>query len=191
MNLRPTPSNYTLPALPHLSRAEGIVFYLLVMIFDYLHPKFAAYIEAMETRDRILLLIQRTERVHRYWKPGNGFDFKAHQFHAKLLQPVLPPFASEGFEPRRGTGSWTTLAHSPHIRTRTRTRDPPHAHRAFTAYPASDRPIRGRTCCQNPLLRALPPLSPRGPPPKPLTCETSAYSPCLSLLIPCRASAPS
>ena len=153
MDLASNPSNYTLPALPHLSRAEGVVFYLMVMLFNYLHPKYAAYIEALETRQRLLQMIHRTECVQNYWYRGHGYNFKAHQCHTKTLQP-FPPSALPGEVASRRQADGRRGPLTPHLKTaldNTLTTPPQTRMRGPPPPPKNEEekgsPARGRTCC--------------------------------------------
>ena len=58
---------FRLPELPHLTRAERILFNVLVLVFSYIHPKYGAYLDAYEQRERMEYIIARAKRVQTYW----------------------------------------------------------------------------------------------------------------------------
>jgi hypothetical protein len=48
-----TPHAPTLNGVPHLGRAEAILYVLLVYLFNYVHPRYARYIDAVAAHERL------------------------------------------------------------------------------------------------------------------------------------------
>ena len=48
-----TPHAPTLAAVPHLRRAEAVLYLILYYLFGHIHPRYQAYIDALAAHDRL------------------------------------------------------------------------------------------------------------------------------------------
>jgi len=56
-----TPHAPTLNGVPHLGRAEAIFYVLLVYLFNYIHPRYQLYIDALAAHKRMNQICDRAD----------------------------------------------------------------------------------------------------------------------------------
>jgi hypothetical protein len=56
-----TPHAPVLNGVPHLGRAEAALYLLLVYLFNYIHPRYARYIDAVVAHDRLTQICERAD----------------------------------------------------------------------------------------------------------------------------------
>jgi hypothetical protein len=61
-----TPYAPTLNALPHLGRAEAVLYVLLYYVFGHIHPRYQQYIDAIAQHDRLTTICDRADRLQAY-----------------------------------------------------------------------------------------------------------------------------
>jgi hypothetical protein len=58
-----TPHAPTLNGVPHLGRAEAVLYVLLVYLFNYIHPRYRRYIDALAAHDRLMQICNRADAL--------------------------------------------------------------------------------------------------------------------------------
>ena len=58
-----TPHAPTLNGVPHLGRAEAILYVLLVYLFNYIHPRYQRYIDTLAAHDRLNQICDRADEL--------------------------------------------------------------------------------------------------------------------------------
>jgi hypothetical protein len=59
-----TPYAPTLNGVPHLGRAEAVLYLILFYLFGHIHPRYRAYIDAVAQHDRLTHICSRAEELH-------------------------------------------------------------------------------------------------------------------------------
>ena len=72
-----TPHAPTLHGVPHLGRAEAVLYVLLVYLFNYIHPRYRRYIDAVAQHERLATICQRAGELDRYWNAPQNSAFTA------------------------------------------------------------------------------------------------------------------
>jgi hypothetical protein len=58
-----TPHAPVLNGVPHLGRAEAILYVLLVYLFNYIHPRYRRYIDALAAHERLTQICDRADQL--------------------------------------------------------------------------------------------------------------------------------
>ena len=61
-----TPHAPTLNGVPHLGRAEAVLYLFLYYVFGVIHPRYARYIEALTQHERLGVICQRADALQAY-----------------------------------------------------------------------------------------------------------------------------
>ena len=74
-----TPHAPVLNGVPHLGRAEAVLYLILLYVFDYIHPRYQRYIDALEAHERLAEFCEIANELE------DRFGFKQRQ---KVIRPL-------------------------------------------------------------------------------------------------------
>ena len=81
-----TPHVPTLNGVPHLGRAEAVLYLLLVYLFNYIHPRYARYIEAVAAHERLAHICDRADDLQAHF----GFNHAPQRTRPLWRETSLP-----------------------------------------------------------------------------------------------------
>ena len=62
-----TPHAPTLNGVPHLGRAEAVLYLLLVYLFNYIHPRYGRYIEVVAAHERLAHICETADHLQAHF----------------------------------------------------------------------------------------------------------------------------
>ena len=62
-----TPHAPTLSGVPHLGRAEAILYLILYFLFGHIHPRYQRYIDALAQHERLADICQTADHLQTYF----------------------------------------------------------------------------------------------------------------------------
>ena len=81
-----TPHAPTLNGVPHLGRAEAVLYLILVYVFGYIHPRYRRYIDALAAHERLTQICDRADELQAHF----GFNPEAKPARPIWRETDLP-----------------------------------------------------------------------------------------------------